>query len=140
MARWIKPTLDTKFHIDFDWWEKSGRNFRLYLLEQLCEECRKRFSSHRETEMVDWVDPETGEVTEADALLQCLRRECATHPDFLNERIPVAAAAFRVYLVHDNQPMSPRELHQFISWKTPETILRVLGGRTTYLGIRPVAD
>jgi hypothetical protein len=137
MARWFKPDLDTKFHIDYDWWESSGRSFRLYLLEQLCDECRQRFSSHRETETVDWVNPDTGEVTEADALLQCLKRECATSPDFIDERIPLAAAAFRIFLINDNQPMSCNELHEIIGWKQPDTILRTLGGRTVYLGIRP---
>lgn len=138
MAPWKKPNLDTKFHIDYDWWEQSGRNFRLYLLEQLCDECRNRFVSHHETETVDWVNPETGEVTEADALLQCLKQECATQPDFISERIPLAAAAFRVFLINDNQPLSPQELHELLPWKQPETILRTLSGQVAYLGIRPI--
>lgn len=137
MARWTKPTLNTKFHIDYEWWEQSGRNFRLYLLEQLCDECRSRFSSHRETEMVDWVDPDTGEVSEADALLQCLRRECANSPDFISERIPLTSAVFRIFLVNNNSPLSSNELHDRIPWKQPETILATLGGRQIYLGIRP---
>lgn len=138
MAPWKKPNLDTKFHIDYDWWESSGRNFRLYLLEQLCDECRNRFTSHHETEIVDWVNPDTGEVTEADALLQCLKRECAKQPDFISERIPLAAAAFRIFLINDNQPMSPRELHEMLSWKQPDMILRTLSGQVAYLGIRPI--
>lgn len=137
MATWSKPNLDTKFHIDFGWWDTSGRSFRLYLLEQLCDECRQRFASHRETETVDWVNPDTGEVTEADALLQCLKRECANRPDFIDQRIPLAAAVFRIFLVNDNQPLSPRELHELMPWKQPETILQTLGGRQIYLGIRP---
>ncbi len=137
MAIWSKPTLDTKFHIDHEWWQNSGRNFRLVLLEQLCDQCRNRFSSHAETETVDWVNPETGEVIEADALIQCLKRECADRPDFIDQRIPLATAAFRVFLVNDNRPMSASELHEHLPWKQPEMILQTLGGRTTYLGIRP---
>jgi hypothetical protein len=137
MAIWSKPTLETKFHIDNDWWRSSGRNFRLVLLEQLCDKCKQRFRSHAETEMVDWVNPDTGEVTEADALIQCLKRECADNPDFIDQRIPLATAAFRVFLINDNIPLSAHELHAFIPWKQPETILQTLGGRTTYLGIRP---
>lgn len=140
MARWTKPTVDTRFHIDYAWWEQSGRSFRLYLLEQLCDECRKRFASHRETETVDWVNPDTGEVTEADALLQCLRRECAGHPDFINERIPLASAIFRMFLVNDNMPLTPREIHATITWKQPETILQTISGPQAYLGIRPVVN
>lgn len=138
MARWKKPDINTKFHIDYDWWEQTGRNFRLYLLGQLCDECRARFTSHLETETVDWVDPETAEVSEADALLQCLRRECAARPDFINERIPLSAAVFRIFLVNNNAPLSAKELHETITWKQPEAILQTLGGHQVYLGIRPM--
>jgi hypothetical protein len=137
MATWQRPTVDTKFHIDYDWWQTSGRNFRLYLLEQLCDECKQRFATHRETETVDWVNPDTGEVIEADALLQCLKNMCAQQPDFIDPRVPLTAAAFRVFLINDNTPLSSKELHNIITWKQPETILSTLGGRTTYLGIRP---
>ncbi|MEA3338118.1 MAG: hypothetical protein U9R25_19695 [Chloroflexota bacterium] len=88
--------------------------------------------------MVDWVNPETGEVVEADALLQCLKRECATRADFINERIPLASAIFRVFLINDNESLSPNELHELIPWKQPDTILRTISGRRVYLGIRPV--
>lgn len=137
MPTWYRPTLDTKFHIDQEWWQTSGRNFRLYLLEQLCDECRQRFVTHRETETVDWVNPDTGEVIEADALLQCLKQMCAQRPDFIDPRVPLTAAVFRVFLLNDNTPLSPRELHKIITWKMPETILSTLGGHTTYLGLRP---
>jgi hypothetical protein len=137
MATWHRPTLDTKFHIDYEWWQTSGRNFRLYLLEQLCDECKQRFATHRETETVDWVNPDTGEVTEADALMQCLKSMCAEKADFIDPRVPLTAAVFRIFLVNDNTPQSSRELHDIITWKMPETILSTLSGRTTYLGIRP---
>jgi hypothetical protein len=137
MATWHRPTVDTKFHIDYEWWQTSGRNFRLYLLEQLCDECKQRFATHRETETVDWVNPDTGEVIEADALLQCLRSMCARQADFIDPRVPLTASVFRVFLINDNTPLSSRELHTIITWKQPETILSTLGGRTTYLGIRP---
>lgn len=137
MPIWTRPTIDTKFHIDHEWWQTSGRNFRLYLLEQLCDECRQRFDTHRETETVDWVNPDTGEVVEADALIQCLKRMCAQQADFIDPRVPLTAAVFRLFLINDNTPLSPREMHETITWKTPETLLSTLGGRTTYLGIRP---
>ena len=60
---WFRPDENTKFHIDYSWWELSGRNFRLYLRDQLCTECRDRFQDHRNTEDVDWIDPETERFT-----------------------------------------------------------------------------
>ena len=29
----IKPTLETKFHIDYSWWEKSSEDLRTYLTQ-----------------------------------------------------------------------------------------------------------
>jgi len=138
MANWLIPTVDTKFHIDFDWWEKSGRDFRLYLRDQLCPECRKRFPNHRDTELVDWIDPETAEVKRTDALWQCLRSMCAQEPDYINPKLPLVTAIFRVFLKNNNTPLTPVELHEFIPWKLPEVILRTLTGERVYLGLRPV--
>ena len=134
----FRPTVETKFQIDFDWWEKSGKNFRLYLRDQLCDECRERFADHSNTENVDWVDPDTGEVHRTDALRECLRTRCANDPDFINERLPIASACFRIFLANNNAPMSPQELSQLILWRSPQEILRTLGGRQVYLGLRPV--
>ena len=134
----FRPTVDTQFQIDFDWWEKSGKNFRLYLRDQLCDECRERFADHSNTENVDWVDPDTGEVHLTDALRECLRTRCANDPEYINERLPIASACFRIFLANNNSPLSPTELSQLILWRSPQEILRTLGGRQVYLGLRPV--
>ena len=134
----FRPTADTKFQIDFDWWEKSGKIFRLYLRDQLCEECRERFADHSNTEDVDWVDPETGEVHRTDALRECLRTRCANDPDYINDRLPIASACFRIFLANNNTPLSPNDLGQLIPWRSAQEILRTLGGRQVYLGLRPV--
>lgn len=134
----FRPTAETKFHIDYTWWQNSGRDFRLYLRDQLCEECRERFADHRDTEDVDWVDPETGEVRRTDALWECLRTRCANDPEFINDRLPLASGCFRIFLANNNEPLSPRELGQLLPWRSPDEILRTLGGRQVYLGLRPV--
>lgn len=134
----FRPTTDTKFHIDYDWWEQSGRNFRLYLRDQLCAECRERFANHQNTEDVDWVDPDSGEVRRTDALRECLRTRCANDPEYINERLPLAAACFRIFLANNNNALTPNELHQLLPWKAPEAILRTLAGDQVYLGLRPV--
>jgi hypothetical protein len=134
----FRPTVDTKFHIDYDWWEKSGKNFRLYLRDQLCDECRDRFRDHQNTENVDWVDPDTGEVHRTDALRECLRTRCANDPDYINERLSLVSGCFRVFLANNNQPLSPNELNQLLPWASPETILRTLSSGQVYLGLRPI--
>lgn len=133
----FRPTVETKFHIDYDWWERSGRDFRLYLRDQLCDECRERFADHQNTEDVDWVDPETAEVRRTDALRECLRTQCANDPDYINERLPVASACFRIFLANNNAPLSPAELHELMPWKSADAILRTLSGGQVYLGLRP---
>lgn len=137
----FRPTVDTKFHIDYDWWEKSGKNFRVYLRDQLCEECRDRFTDHQNTENVDWVNPDTGEVHRTDALRECLRTRCANDPDYINEHLPVASACFRIFLANNNAPLSANELGQLMPWKQPSAILRTLSGnaKQVYLGLRPVS-
>ena len=134
----FRPTVDTKFQIDYDWWEKSGKNFRLYLRDNLCDECRDRFRDHQNTENVDWVDPDTGEVHRTDALRECLRTRCANDPDYINERLSLVTACFRVFLANNNTPLSPSELNQLMTWASPDTILRTVGSGQVYLGLRAI--
>lgn len=134
----FRPTIDTKFHIDYDWWENSGKNFRIYLRDQLCDECRERFANHQNTENVDWIDPDSGEVRRTDALRECLRTRCANDPGYINERLPLASACFRIFLANNNTPLSSGELHQLLPWKSSDAILRTLAGEQIYFGLRPV--
>ena len=134
---WKRPSLDTKFQIDYDWWEHSGKDIRVAVRGQLCPDCQARFPDHRNTEAVDWVDPETAEVVRADALLQCLRSDCAHKPDFISRNNPLVTNIFRVFLNNGNQPLTPVELHQQIDWVGADTILRTLTGSTIYMGLRP---
>jgi len=139
MSAWFIPTIDSKFAIDLDWWESSGRDFRLHLRDQLCEECQERFPDHRNTEMVDWVDLDTAEVQRADALWQCLTTMCAHQSDYIHARLPLVIAIFRALLKNQNKPLSPRELYEeYIPWKMPEVIQRTLVGGKVHLGLRPV--
>jgi len=138
MVRWTKPDLETKFHIDFDWWEREGRDLRVYLQSHLCPECKVTYSNHRGSAEVDWIDPDTAEVTRVDALWQSLRTHCSQRPDFITENIPLTDAVFRVFLANGNAPLSPIELHEILGRYTSEVILRTLGGRRIYQGIRPV--
>jgi hypothetical protein len=139
MAGWTRPSLDTKFCIDYDWWESSGRDIRVAVRGQLCTECQARYPDHRNTEAVDWVDPDTAEVVRGDALMQCLRSECAHKPDFLSQTNPLITNVFRLFLLNGNQPLSPIQLHEQISWTSAETILRTLSGGRVYMGLRPAS-
>jgi hypothetical protein len=136
-TKWTRPTVDTRFHIDYDWWRTSGKDIRVAVRGQLCSDCQARFPDHRNTESVDWVDPETAEVIQADALLQCLRSECARRPDFIGRNNPLITNVFRLFLFNGNQSLTPRQIHEHIPWQEPEVILRTLASGTIYMGIRP---
>ncbi|MGQ9627742.1 MAG: hypothetical protein ACUVV0_12670 [Anaerolineae bacterium] len=138
MAGHLKPHIHTKFHIDFDWWKKQNRNFRIYLQSHLCPECREIYSVN--SEEIDWVDPDTAEVRRVDGLWQALRTCCSHKPDYITDDTPIAAAVFRIFLANNNTPLSPLELSEVMGRKTPELILKTLSGRKIYNGIRPVTE
>ena len=57
----IKPTLDTKFNVDYSWWGRNAEDLRTYLLSHVLPEQRERISQSEEHRVVDFIDPETGE-------------------------------------------------------------------------------
>ncbi len=134
----LKPDINTKFHIDFDWWKRQNRNFRIHLRSHLCPECQESYTTHRDTEEIDWIDPDTAEVRRVDGLWQALRTCCSRKPNYMTDSTPLTDAVFRVFLANDNTPLSAIELSEAIGRKTPETILTTLARRKVYLGIRPV--
>jgi len=139
MAKWVRPTLNTRYHIDFDWWTEQNLDFRIYLSSQLCADCQKRYADPHLSELIDWVDPATGEVKRVDALWQALKSCCSTLPGYITETTPITAAIFRVFLANDNTPMTPAQLAETLGRSTPEDILRVLSKGPAYRGIKPIA-
>lgn len=134
-SRRIKPTLDTKFHIDYEWWERSGQDLQVYLLSHLLPEQRAYFAEHHTEEESDWVDPDTAEVRRVDALRMALQQ--AMHdPTFITLHTSLVDAVFRVFLANNNVPMTPVELEERTG-RAAMTILRTLSGNQVYKGLRP---
>lgn len=135
----LKPTLDTRFHIDYDWWDRSsGEDLRIYMLSHLLPDQRDRLSQVQQDRVIDFVDPETGEVSQLDELGLAVRM-AAQEPDFINSQISTVDAIFRVFLRNGNRPLSPRELEQQTG--TPaSTILKMLSGVRIYKGIKPYIE
>ena len=42
----VKPTTQTPFHIDFDWWKNQEKNWRVYLFSYLCLEHQSTFANN----------------------------------------------------------------------------------------------
>ena len=133
----IKPSLDTPFRIDFDWWKSHDHNWRVFLFSFLCDEHQAFFADSSDEVWIDWIDPQTAEVQHVDGLQHVLMTHCAKRTDFISNSTTLVQAVFRVLLANGNNPISPNELSQLIG-KTPEIILRTLSGPTVYQGIRPL--
>ena len=135
MAKYIKPTLETKFHVDFSWWQKKGQNLRSYLRSHICPECLA-LAEESEGQTFDWIDPETGQVFQIDVLWHLIYTHCSREPAFFDTRIPLTSAIFRTFIANGNKPLTPVEIHEKVSKKTPELILKTIGGRRIYKGIK----
>ncbi|HXV42992.1 MAG TPA: hypothetical protein VEC96_08005 [Anaerolineae bacterium] len=140
MAKYVKPTLDTKFHIDFAWWKKQSQNLGAYLQSHLCSEAKAAYSNQTPNQTFDWVNPETGEVFQIDMLWYTIQTECGEQPNFIDENMPLTRAIFRLFIANDNIPLTPLEIHEKLRKKNPDLILRTIGGHQVYEGIRPVSQ
>jgi hypothetical protein len=134
----VKPTVSTPFHIDFDWWQKSERDWHVYLRSLLCPEHQEAFANMEEGQMIDWVDPQTAEVKPVEGVQNTLMSHCVKQPDFLTDQTALVEAVFRLFLTNGNIPMSYEELGSRLN-RPPMTILRTLAGARVYKGIRPVS-
>jgi hypothetical protein len=133
----IKPSLTTKFRVDFDWWKMQDRNWRNSLVSFMCPKHQELFAHAGDAQEMDLVDPETGEVSRGDGLIQTLVEHCARQEYFITSNTPLVDSVFKVFLVNHNQPLDSVELADRIG-KPAETILRTIGTTRVYKGIRPV--
>ncbi|GAB1421240.1 hypothetical protein MASR2M15_13920 [Anaerolineales bacterium] len=132
----IKPAVDTKLHIDYEWWNRSEDDLRVYLISHLPVEQRDRLQSIKEDRLIDYIDPITAEVTPMDEL-GTLLRQASQDPDFINSQISLVDCVFRVFLKNNNTPLSSLELAD-ITERPASLILKTLSGRRIYRGIRPI--
>ena len=131
----IKPSLETKFFIDYDWWETSRDDLQIYLLTHLSEEQQQSLANRDLQDVYDYVHPETGEVFTLDALGMAIR-ESSRSADFISDHIGLIDSVFRAFLVNGNQPLNARELAA-ATGRNAATILKTIGGVHVYRGIRP---
>lgn len=131
----IKPTTQTKYHIDYDWWERESEDLRTYLLSHLLPEQRERLSQSTTDRLVDFIDPDTGEVTQLDELGLAIQI-AAQDENFINPHTSLVDSVFRVFLSNGNKPLSPAELEP-LTGRSAGLILKTLSGGRIYKGIRP---
>lgn len=135
----VKPTIHTRYHIDFNWWSQSDRDWRVYLRSYLCPEHQAKFAKVDITEQVDWVDPETAEVQPVDGLQNILINHCAKQYTFMGQQNTLVDSVFRIFLANGNMPLSPEELAGQLG-RDANIILRTISGPRVYKGLRPCLE
>lgn len=140
MVNLVRPDINTKFHVDYEWFAERGRDIRVLIQEQLCSECRPKFEDDPNRQDIDWVDPSTGEVTVVDGLTYRLRECCSQRDDYITPSTPLAAAIFRVLVADGDTPLSAAEISERIGKSNPKTMLRILLGNEmrSHYGVRPI--
>ena len=91
----IKPTLNSPFNIDFNWWKDHDRDWQVYLRSFLCEEHRRIFQDLDNDEVIDWVDPKTAEVKQVDGLQHTLISHCAKQEGFISRNMALVDSVSR---------------------------------------------
>ncbi len=132
----LKPTVETPFQIDFDWWKEHDRSWRVNLRSCLCEEHQEMYADLSGDEKVDWIDPETAEVQVVDGLQHTLISHCARQEQFITDQTSLTEAMFRLFLANGNHPLSPDQLAEELN-RSSDKILQTISGPRVYKGIRP---
>ena len=131
------PTVDTKFHIDFDWWERSDLDLRTYVVSRLGFDDQGLLEEGME--QVDLVDDETGEVRVVDGFQYALQKYFSQQEDDFARQTSLVDAVFYTLLANANRPMSASQLAEHVD-KEPEVVLKTISGPRIYQGIRPLFD
>lgn len=135
----LRPTLETRYHIDYDWWERAGRDLDVYLRSHLCPEHQETYANLDPGDEVDSVDPETGEVVRVPGIQHILISHCSQQSGYLTPQTSLVNAIFRVFLANGNTPLSSQELSEKLG-RPGRVILRTLSGPRVYKGIRPYLE
>ncbi|MCB2202973.1 hypothetical protein KQH56_03110 [bacterium] len=97
------------------------------------------FENLSNNETIDWVDPDTAEVSQVDGLQHVLITHCARQEDFLTSRMALVDSVFRVFLSNGNKPLNSEQLGEVLN-RPATTILRTFSGARVYKGVRPVSE
>lgn len=136
----IRPINEqTKFHIDYSWWEKSPLDLNAYLLSRL--QAIGIENVHLDTDLteVDLVDMETGEVRRVDGFQYMVQTYFQKLPADFAQKSSLVDAVFCVLLANANKPMTAVEIAQTIE-RAPDVVLRTLNGPRIYQGITPLFE
>jgi hypothetical protein len=134
-----RTTPDTQFYVDYDWWEESDLDIKTYLYTRLPIDDEAEANLDLEREVVDIVDPKTGQVRQVDGFQYIVQTYFSQLPKDFMLHTSMVDAIFCVLLANANNPMTARELAEQIQ-KPVDIILKTLSGPRIYQGIRPIFE
>ncbi|HEY1410426.1 MAG TPA: hypothetical protein VF434_15905 [Promineifilum sp.] len=137
VANLRRVTPDTRFYIDYSWWDDSQLDLQAYLLARL--PLGDEITTELPAERIDLVDSKTGEVRQVDAFQYLVRSYFNRHGNDIATQGSVVDAVFSVLLANGNEPMTAAELAEQVH-KSPEVVIKTFGGAQIYHGIRPIFD
>jgi hypothetical protein len=132
-----RPTAETRFYIDYDWWERSNLDLKTYIYTRL--HVGDDLQLETEGEKVDLIDPATAEVRQVDTFQYVLQAYFSKQPEDFAARTSMVDAVFSVLLANANEPMTAQAIAERLQRPT-ETVLRTLAGPQVYQGIRPIFE
>lgn len=132
-----RVTPETRFYIDYEWWDKSELDLKSYITTRLSLD--EEINLESESEEVDLVDANTGEVVKVDGFQYLIQTYFEQLPEDFATRTSLVDAVFCVLLANANQPMTANEIAEKVDRPTA-TIIKTIGGPKIYQGIRPILD
>lgn len=126
---------NTKFFIDYSWWDGAGRSLEGYLQSKLGTD----ISLGDDGPSIDLVDMETGEVQALSGFEYAIQAHFNQQSADFMQKGSLVDGVFAVLLSNGNRPMRATEIAEAVG-RPAETIYRTLGGKQIFLGIRPFGD
>ena len=130
-------TPDTRFYVDYSWWDESNLDLKTYLFNRL--NIGEDVELDTNVEEIDLVDASTGEVRRVDGFQYMIQSYFNQLPEDFMARTSLVDAAFCLLLANANQPMTGRELAERLQ-RPIDVVIRTLSGPRIYQGIRPVPE
>jgi len=132
-----RVTPDTRFYIDYSWWDESHLDLKTYLLARLS--LGSELGQEIAADQIDLVDSKTGEVRRVDAFQYLVRSYFSRHGNDMATQGSLVDAVFSVLLANGNEPLTATEIAEQVH-RQPDLIVKTFGGPTIFNGIRPLFD
>lgn len=132
-----RVTPDTKFYIDYSWWDEGHLDLKTYLLTRLS--IPGDVGAEISADHVDLVDSRTGEVRQVDAFQYLIQSYFSRQGSEFVSQGSIVDAVFSVLLANGNEPMTAAEIAERVQ-RPIDLIMKTFGGSQVYQGIRPIFD